>query len=130
MKIMLKNMLCIAVLLSISCSIFAAPAQLKTIEQFFEVSQIKTTLLNTFTQEDLAEIGVTEQMLWEKLEPELKSIYAEHATEEELLATLRYYQDPEVASLLKKMPEIGRLSEQTTSRILMSHVLGKAFQNP
>lgn len=44
------------------------------------------------------------------------------------LAGLRYYEDPEVASLLKKMPEISRLSEQSTSRILMSHVLGKALQ--
>ena len=43
------------------------------------------------------------------------------------LADLQYYEDPEVASLLKKMPEISRLSEQSTSRILMSHVLGKAL---
>ena len=116
----------LTILLSIGNISHATPAQDKTVEELFKVTDIKTTTLNNLQDKDLKDLGLDKEAFWREFEPEIIKIYSSNLTEEELQATIQYYKNPEVQSLLKKMPEISKLSERITMRILLKHVLDRS----
>jgi hypothetical protein len=108
---------------------FASPAQDKTVEEFFRISNLKKVTLDSLNDEDMQLFGKTKEGFWKQFEPEVKKIYKQVLTEEELRSSIQFYQSPEGRSLLNKTPELIKLSSQATMKILFDQDVLGLYQN-
>lgn len=112
--------LILTILLSLSNIVFASPAQDQTVDQFFQVTNLKKVTLDTLTDQELANIGKTKEEFWTLYAPEVRKIYKNMLTEEELLASIKFYQTPEGHSLLNKTPELIKLCIVASMKIALN----------
>lgn len=97
----------------------ATPASPNSIDKLFDVLQIKKNTQAMVKPQQLKMLGLDEEQYWTSVEPQLKQLYQQNLTEEEIQALNRFYETPEGQSLSQKIPN---LSQQTYEIVLKNMV--------
>lgn len=97
---------------------FASPIQDALLDEFIQVTDLKKVTLDSMHDQDLAMIGKTKEGFWQEFEPEVRRIYKQVLTENELRASIKFYQTPEGRSLLEKTPQLIKFSADAAMKII------------
>ncbi|MBF7691671.1 DUF2059 domain-containing protein [Acinetobacter pollinis] len=99
----------------------ATPASQASINQLFKVLQIKENTQAMIKPQELKLLGLDKESYWNNIEPQLKELYKNNLSEEELQALNRFYQTPEGRSLSEKMPQLSQQTYKIVIKNMMSN---------
>lgn len=99
----------------------ATPASQASIDQLFKVLQIKENTQAMVKPQELKLLGLDKESYWNNIEPQLKELYKNNLSEEELQALNRFYQTPEGRSLSEKMPQLSQQTYKIVIKNMMSN---------
>lgn len=99
----------------------ATPASQASIDQLFKVLQIKENTQAMIKPQELKLLGLDKKSYWNNIEPQLKELYKNNLSEEELQALNRFYQTPEGRSLSEKMPQLSQQTYKIVIKNMMSN---------
>ncbi|MEB5475495.1 DUF2059 domain-containing protein [Acinetobacter sp. ESL0695] len=99
----------------------ATPASQASIDQLFKVLQIKENTQAMIKPQELKLLGLDKESYWNNIEPQLKELYKNNLSEEELQALNRFYQTPEGRSLSEKMPQLSQQTYKIVIKNMMSN---------
>lgn len=99
----------------------ATPASQASIDQLFKVLQIKENTQAMIKPQELKLLGLDKESYWNNIEPQLKELYKNNLSEEELQALNRFYQTPEGRSLSEKMPQLTQQTYKIVIKNMMSN---------
>ncbi|WP_343595715.1 DUF2059 domain-containing protein [Acinetobacter sp.] len=104
----------------------ATPASPTSINKLFDVLQIKQNTQAMVKPQQLKMLGLDKEQFWTSVEPQLKQLYQQNLTEEEIQALNRFYETPEGQSLSQKMPY---LSQQTYEVVIKNMMNNSSLSN-
>ncbi|MHA3104227.1 DUF2059 domain-containing protein [Acinetobacter sp. ANC 3791] len=104
----------------------AQPASPKSIDQLFDILQIKQNTQSMVKPQQLQTLGLNKEQFWQDVEPQLKQLYQKNLSEEEVQALNRFYRTPEGQSLAAKMPT---LSQETYNVVVHSMMNNSAVNH-
>lgn len=103
----------------------AQPASQGSIDQLFDILEIKQDTQAIIQPRQLQVLGLNQEQFWQGVEPELKQLYQKNLSEQEVQALNRFYQTPEGQSLTVQMPF---LSQETYNHVI-NHMMHNTSVN-
>ncbi|ESK40751.1 hypothetical protein P256_01206 [Acinetobacter nectaris CIP 110549] len=99
----------------------ATPASQASIDQLFNTLQIKQNTQAMVKPQELKLLGLDKESFWNSVEPQLKTLYKNNLSEEEIQALDRFYQTPEGRSLSEKMPQLSQQTYKVVIKNMMNN---------
>ncbi|MEB3768203.1 DUF2059 domain-containing protein [Acinetobacter sp. MD2] len=99
----------------------ATPASPTSIDKLFDVLQIKQNTQSMVKPQQLKMLGLDKEQFWTSVEPQLKQLYQQNLTEEEIQALNRFYATPEGQTLSQKMPYLSQQTYEVVIKNMMSN---------
>lgn len=103
----------------------AQPASQGSIDQLFDILEIKQDTQAIIQPRQLQVLGLNQEQFWQGVEPELKQLYQKNLSEQEVQALNRFYQTPEGQSLTVQMPF---LTQETYNHVI-NHMMHNTSVN-
>ncbi|MHA3053804.1 DUF2059 domain-containing protein [Acinetobacter sp. ANC 4633] len=103
----------------------AQPASPNSIDQLFDILQIKQNTQSMVKPQQLQMLGLNKEQFWQDVEPQLKQLYQKNLSEEEVQALNRFYRTPEGQSLAAKMPTLS----QETYNVVVHNMMNNSTVN-